>query len=58
MYEYTVVRNIDLGDFIKQVNDLINEGWEPIGGVVVVHPASGGFDVLYQSMVHTQVRVS
>lgn len=35
--EYTLVSEMSNGDkgFIKEVNKLINEGWEPLGGVCV-----------------------
>ncbi len=31
--EYTIVSESGTNDFIKVVNDHINEGWTPIGGV-------------------------
>ena len=54
--EYTVVCGHYTGGpygqpFDKLVNDLIKNGWRPLGGIVVTSSDNYGGDTLYQAMV-------
>ena len=33
--EYEIVENINLVRMVEDVNNMVDEGWEPIGGVAV-----------------------
>ena len=52
--DYTVASEHDCGALISKVNDLIKEGFEPLGGIQMVAPVLNGDEVapLYaQAMV-------
>lgn len=50
MSEYILIQEFRLGPFIGMVQDMINKGCEPLGGIsVVLHPS--GERTYYQAMV-------
>jgi len=49
---YTVVTASDVGDLVKRVAELVNDGWGPLGGVAVAQ-ALGGSWLCAQAMVLT-----
>lgn len=38
--QYTIVFDLAPNDLIKKVNDMIKDGWQPIGGIAlgIMHP--------------------
>jgi pentatricopeptide repeat protein len=48
MYKYMVVLNDDLDKLIKIVNEMIEDGWRPQGGVEVAYSNKNYF---FQAMV-------
>ena len=55
--EYTVVCHEDkLGRLIEEVNKLIAEGWQPIGGVSVSNTYDTQGDQMYQLFAQALVR--
>jgi len=50
--EYKVIEEVNVERFMKAVNDLIKEGWEPHGPFIVVPRHDNEIsDGLYQAMV-------
>ena len=47
---YIVVSEKSLGEIISKVNELINDGWEPQGGICVQH-LRWGCSRYYQAMI-------
>ena len=56
MMEYKIVKSVDngCGDYLEEsVNSFIDNGWIPIGGVVVVNhknDSPNGWNTMYQAM--------
>lgn len=48
--KYKLIEELYPVDLEREVNAAIERGWEPIGGVSVVH-YSGGGDFYYQAVV-------
>lgn len=47
--EYTAILGDDGGEFKRRINEMIKDGWEPLGGISV---ASDGTGVLFtQAMI-------
>ena len=49
--EYTIVRSDSSFDLSKTVNEYIQRGWKPQGGMAV----NSGFGTFYQAMVKNNV---
>lgn len=35
--KYDIIESCDMDDLIGDVNDLVEKGWKPVGGVVIHH---------------------
>ena len=54
--QYIVISATEIDELIKEVNDNIQQGWEPIGGVAIDSSSSNGKTSKYfQSLVKKQV---
>jgi hypothetical protein len=49
--EYTIVSVIGGELFIEEVNQCIEQGWKPIGGVSVTKQGAGDLLVYHQAMI-------
>lgn len=47
--EYTIIECSNLFDLVEQVNAMIEDGWQPLGGVVIIKEVH--FTSHYQTMV-------
>ena len=53
--EYRVAEAFSGGDLAREVNDLIQDGWQPFGPMIATPTPADGVELL-QPMVRTQLR--
>lgn len=54
--EYKVVANVHQGDFVDEVNDLMEEGWMPLGSIQV-SVRDTGLRMQNDYLVYTQAMI-
>lgn len=54
---YLVIGRSDINNFINVINELMNEGWMPIGGVKINPNPTMELGTFIQSLVKTKIKV-
>ena len=49
--EYTILSDYGVQDLIKQVKSLIDQGWEPLGGISISVAGDGYLGKFFQAMI-------
>lgn len=49
--KYAVIESESLPELISEVNEYIKRGWEPLGGISVIHEPIGDNYFHYQSII-------
>ena len=48
-YKYTVIDNTNLDMLVERINELMGQGWEPLGGIATA--SIGGLVYYFQTMI-------